>query len=157
MNIEKLMQFRDLLIENKKLVSKLEYTKNNYDHQGNLIKEKLPTITTDFCEIGLFKNQIYFVVIIDSVTFNPELFDKIKIIPNMKIYGFNNFKTDLYPVEDFGYQKFIDQIQKEKLLQVEFDYHEISIIDLYTEYLKLIDIFVQNKIKVINQFNNHLY
>jgi hypothetical protein len=157
MNIEKLMQFRDLLIENKKLVSKLEFTKNNYDHQGNLIKEKLPTITTEFCEIGLFKNQIYFVAIIDSATFNQELFDKIKIIPNMKIYGFNNFKTDLYPVEDFDYQKFIDQIQKEKLLQVEFDYNEISIIDLYTEYLKLIDIFVQNKIKVINQFNNHLY
>jgi len=43
MNLNTLNKFRDLLIENKKSVSKLEYTKNNYNNDGNLIKEGLPT------------------------------------------------------------------------------------------------------------------
>ena len=44
MEVEYLNKFREILIKSKKLVSKLEYTKNNYDNTGNLIKEDLPTI-----------------------------------------------------------------------------------------------------------------
>ncbi|MDD4111167.1 MAG: hypothetical protein PHS54_06470, partial [Clostridia bacterium] len=88
MNIEDLNKFWELLVKSKKSVSELEYTKNNYDNFGNLIKEDLPIITTDFCEIGLYNNEIYFVFIVESKTFNIELFNELKNKSNVKIYGF---------------------------------------------------------------------
>jgi hypothetical protein len=151
MNIENLDEFRELLIKNKKSVSELEYTKNNYDSGGNLIKEDLPTITTDFCEIGLFDKEIYFVFIMDSKTFDLNLFNQLKNKSNVKIYGFEDFKKTLYPVSNFNFDNFIDEIEKDKYLQIQFDFKKIGSLDLFKEYLNLVNLFEDNKIKVINQ------
>ncbi len=140
-----------MLIENGKSVSGLEYTKNNYDNGGKLIKESLPTITTDFCEIGSYNGEIYFVFIIDSKTFNLELFDEIKNMPNAKMYGFADFNKTLYPANNFDFDNFIKQIQKDKYLQIQFDCKNISLLDLFKEYSGLVNIFEKSKVTVINQ------
>ncbi len=151
MNIKNLKQFRELLIENKKSISGLEYTKNNYGNTGNLIKESLPTITTDFCEIGLYNGEIYFVFIIDPKTFNLGFFDKIKNIPNMKMYGFTDFNKILYPANNFDSDAFIKQIQKDKYLQIQFDFKNIDALALFKEYSGLVNIFKKSKVAVVNQ------
>jgi len=151
MNTKNFNQFRELLIKNKQSVSELEYTKNNYDNGGNLIKEGVPTITTDFCEIGLHDNEIYFVFIINSKTFSLELFDKIKNMPNVKMYGFVDFNKTLYPSNNFNFDNFSKHIQKDKYLQIQFDYKSVDAGDLLKEYSGLVSVFEKSKITVINQ------
>lgn len=151
MNIKNLNQFRELLIENKKSVSEVEYTKNNYDSGGNLIERDLPTITTDFCEIGLYNGEIYFVFIIDSETFNSELFGAIKNMPNARMYGFADFNKILYPANNFDFDNFIKQIQKDKYLQIQFDFKDINTFGLFKEYSDLVNIFEKSKAAVVNQ------
>lgn len=151
MDNENLNQFRKILIENNKSVSELEYTKNNYDNAGNLIKEEVPTITTDFCEIGLYKDEIYMVFILKSKTFNLELFNEIKNKSNVKVYGFVDFNKTLYPVSDFNYDKLIESIQKDKYLQIQFDFKNISTFDLFAEYTKIVNVFGRCKVEVVNQ------
>lgn len=151
MDIEKLNQFRKILIRNNKPVSGIEYTKNNYDENGNLINEELPTLTTDFCEIGLYGNEIYLVFIIESKTFNLELFREIKNKSNVKMYGFVDFNKTLYPVSDFDYDKFVESIQKDKYLQIQFDFKDVTTFDLFTEYINIVNVFGKSKVVVINQ------
>lgn len=151
MNNENLNQFRKILIENKKSVSELEYTKNNHDNDGNLINEELPTITTDFCEVGLYNEEIYLVFILESKTFNLELFSEIKNKTNVKMYGFADFNKTLYPISDFDYNKFIESVQKDTYLQIQFDFKNISTFDLFTEYTKIINVFDKCKVAVVNQ------
>ena len=156
MNTENLNQFRELLIKNKISVSKLEYTKNNHDNDGNLIVGDIPTITTDLCEIGLYNNEIYFVFIIGSKTFNLELFDEIKNMPNMRMYGSVDFNKDLYPVNNFNLDKFIKQIKKDKYLQIQFDHESVSALDLFKKYSDLANIFEESKVIVVNQLETTL-
>lgn len=151
MNIENLNKFRELLIKDKKSVSILEYTKNNYDHDGNLIKEDLPAITTDFCEIGLFNDKIYFVLIVKSKTFNIELFNQLKNKSNVKMYGFVDFNKTLYPVKNFNLDNFIKEIREDKYLQIQFDYKNIDTFNLFKEYSNLVNVFERNKVVVVNQ------
>lgn len=156
MNIKDLNKFRELLIKSKKSVSKLEYIKDNYDNFGNLIKEDLPTITTDFCEIGLYNDEIYFVFIAESKTFNIELFNKLKNKSNVKIYGFADFNKTLFPIENFNLDIFMKEIQKDKYLQIQFDFKEIDTFDLFKEYSNLMNVFKKNKVVVVNQLETDL-
>lgn len=151
MDNENLNQFRKILIENNKSVSELEYTKNNYDNAGNLIKEELSTITTDFCEIGLYNGEIYLVFILESKTFNSELFSEIKNKSNVKMYGFVDFNKILYPSANFDYNNFIELIEHDKYLQIQFDFNNISTFDLFTEYTKIVNVFDKCKVVVVNQ------
>lgn len=151
MNIRNINLFRKILIENNKSVSKIEYTKNNYDNTGNLIKKEIPTITTDFCEIGVYDSELYLVFIIESNTFNLKFFNEIKNKSNIKIYRFIDFSKILYPIKKFNYNEFIQIIKKEKYLQIQFDFKNIKTQDLFIEYNNLISIFIKNKIIVINQ------
>ena len=151
MNIENLNKFRELLIKSKESVSGLEYTGDNYDHSGNLIKEDLPTITTDFCEIGLHNDGIYFVFIIESKTFNIELFNKLKNKSNVKIYGFVDFNKILFPTKNFEIDDFTKEVKKDKYLQIQFDYKNIDIFDLFKEYSSLVNVFEKSKAVVVNQ------
>jgi len=156
MNIEKLNKFRELLIKSKKSVSDLEYTKDNYDNSGNLIKEDLPTITTDFCEIGLYNDEIYFVFIVESKTFNIELFNELKNKSNVKIYGFVDFNKTLFPIKNFNHDIFMKKVQKDKYLQIQFDFKEIEVFDLFKEYSNLVNVFEKNKVVVVNQSDTDL-
>lgn len=145
-----------MLIKNGKLVSKLEYTKNNYDNNGNLIDEAIPTITTNYCEIGLYDREIYFVFILESQTFNKTLFNSIKSIPNIYIYGFEDFNKTLYPSRNFNYNDFVKTIRQDKYLQVKFSFENIKVVDLYKIYCDLVDVFDKNNAKVINQLKINL-
>ena len=156
MNIENLNQLRELLLRDKKSVSELEYTKNNYDHKGNLTEEYLPTITTNFCEIGICNGKIYFVFIIDSKTFGLKFFNKLKNKLNVKLYGFVKFNKTLYPVDDFNFDKLMKKIQKDKYLQIQFDYKNINAHDLFKKYFDLVNIFKNNKIVIIDQLKINL-
>lgn len=151
MDIKYLNKFRELLLKSKKSVSDLEYTKDNYDNFGNLIKEDLPTITTDFCEVGLYNDEIYFVFIVESKTFNIELFNEIKNKSNVKIYGFVDFNTTLFPIEKFNLDFFMKEVQKDKYIQIQFDFKEIDTLDLFKEYSNLVNVFENNKVVVVNQ------
>jgi hypothetical protein len=151
MNIENLNEFRKFLIKSKKPVSKFEFTKGNYDSSANLIEESLPTITTDFCEIGLYNNEIYFVFVAKSKTFNVELFNKLKNKSNMKIYGFIDFNKTLFPVKNFNFDNFIKKIKNDKYLQIQFDFKNIKLFDLFENYSNLVNIFEKNKVIIVNQ------
>jgi len=147
-----LSKFRDILLVNEK-VGKIEMTFGNYDDNGELIKGSIPTISTEFCEIGIYEKTVYFVFIIYSDTFNKELFNSLKDFPNIQFYGFKDFKINLYPKPDFNYEEFGEEIKKDKYLQIQFNYNfnEITPELLYKEYLKIKDILIKNKIKIINQ------
>ena len=150
MQFKDLKQLQKLLIQDKKPVSRLEFTKNNYDN-GKLIEEALPTITTDYCEIGLLNNSIYFTFIIESKTFSNILFNALKDLPNVLIYGFVNFNKTLYPKDDFNYNAFIDTIKKDKYLQIQLNFKSIDVLELYNEYENLVDILKKSKSLVVNQ------
>ena len=151
MNPKKITQFKEILINNNQSVSELEYTKNNYDKFGNLINEELPTITTDYCEIGLYNDEIYLVFILESKIFNLELFNKIKNKLNVKIYGFVDFNKTLYPIINFDYNEFIKIINKDKYVQIRFDFKDIFINDLFIEYTKIVKLFNESEVMVVNQ------
>jgi len=151
MDIGYLNQFRELLAKSKKTVSRLEFTQGNYDNSGNLIKKDLPTITTDFCEIGLYNDEVYFVFVVESKTFNVKLFDELKSKSNIKIYGFVDFNKTLFPIENFNLDIFMRGIQKDKYLQIQFDFKDIDIFDLFEVYFNLVNVFEKNKVIVINQ------
>lgn len=151
MDIKDLDQFREILIKDNEPVSEIEYTKNNYDNAGNLINDKIPTITANFCEIGLYNDEIYLVFILKSTTFNLDLFNQIKNKPNIKIYGFTNFNKTLFPIENFNLDNFLKEIIKDKYLQIQFDFKNISPFDLFTEYKTILNIFDKYKITLIKQ------
>ena len=156
MIIEKLNKFREKFVENNKFVSEIEYTKNNYDNNGNLINEDLPIITTDFCEVGLYGDEFYFVFVVESKTFNSKLFDQIKNKSNVKIYGFIDFNKTLFPVKNFKFDNLMEEIQKDKYLQIQFDFKNISTFDLFTEYIKIVNVFDKCKVVVVNQLKTDL-
>ncbi len=147
-----LINFRGNLVKNKINVSDLEYTSNNYDNSGNLIREKIPTLTTDFCEIGAHNNSVYFVIIIESKLFTTEFFNMLVKENNVRIYGFKNFKEDLYPKKDFDLNMFMNKIKEDKYLQIQFDYINITEEKLLEEYIKMTKLFA-SFLAVINQFN----
>jgi len=157
MEIKNLLNnLQKLIINDGFKVSDIEYTNNNYDEQGNIIKNPIPNITTDYCEIGLYENIIYFVFIIRSKSFNNLFFKEISKFPNISMYGFRKFKDTLYPKINFNYFDFIKVIKKEEYLQIEFDFQNISVFDLYNKYLNLISIFLQDKIEIVNQLKINL-
>lgn len=151
MNSEYIKELRHSLAKNHHLISELEYTTDNYDDEGKKINEDLPTITTEYCEIGLHRNKVYFVFIIKSKTFNETLFNLIKNKPNLQIYGFADFKTNLYPNANFDYANFLNKIKKDDYVQIQFNFKKIDIKDLYKEYAIYINIFKKNEVVVIDQ------
>lgn len=146
-----LKDFAVLLSKNNEKVGNLKMTSGNYDDRGNLINRLIPTITTDFCEIGIH-NIIYLVFIIYSDTHSKELFNLIKDFSNIKIYGFKNFLEVLYPIPDFNYKNFEKKIKEDKYLQIQFSFNiNITQEKLFKEYIKLKEIFIKSNVIVVNQ------
>lgn len=156
MNINDLNSLRGLLFKTNKTISSLEFTKNNYDDFGNLLDNDLPTFTTDFCEIGLSGDEIYFVFIMESKLFNIKLFDELKNKINIKIYGFVDFKNNLFPSDNFNFDVFLNKIREDKYLQIQFSFNNIQVSNLFKEYCDLVNIFKKNNTKIINQLKVNL-
>ena len=154
MNTKKHLQdFRELFLEKNGRVSDIEMTDGNYDERGDLIENSIPTITTDFCEIGNYDNIVYFTFVLYSSTYDKKLLDLLKNFLNMQIYGFKDFKTIFYPRIDFNHENFEKSIKKEKYFQVNFNFNlkDLTLESLYKEYIKIRNIFTKNKVKVVNQ------
>jgi len=151
MNADKINRLRKILLDNKQPVSDIEYTENNYDGDWNLIEEKIPTITTDFSEIGYQNDKFYFVFVTESSSFHKIILDELKWKPDMKIYGFVNFNKTLYPTDSFDLDVFMNSIKKDKYLQFQFDFKNWELSDIYNEYCNLVDIFKKNEILVVDQ------
>ncbi len=141
------------MIKDNQIVGDIEFTTGNYGEDGNLIKKSIPTITTDFCEVGVYNDIIYLTFIIYSISCNKKLFDFIKNYSHIKIYGFKDFHTILYPCSDFNYQGFVEKIKHDKYLQIQFNYKYSELVEdkLYIEYLKLRNVFINSKVNVVNQ------
>jgi len=152
-----LLKFREILLINEK-VSQIEMTSGNYDDKGKLIKGDIPTITTEFCEVGIYEKVIYFVFIIYSDTYNREVFDSLKDFSNIQFYGFKDFKINLYPKLDFDYKNFEKEVKKDKYLQIQFNYDFNKILPelLYKEYLKIKDLLIKNKVRIVNQMEGDI-
>lgn len=153
-----LLDFRKLLLEKNEKVGELEMTIGNYDDGGELIGEPIPTITTDFCEIGVYGDTIYFVFVIYSESYNKRLFDLVKDMTTVRIYGFDDFKTILYPKTVFNYQEFEEVVRMDKYLQLQFSFglNSITANSLMVEYKKIKDVFVDSGAEVINQLKVNL-
>ncbi len=142
---------RNLFLDNHEPVSEIEFTSGNYDGQGNEIKKQLPTITTDYCEMGIYDDTVYFTFIVLSKDFTKSLFGCIKEFKNVQLYGFLDFKTILYPKKDFNFVNFSKRILNDKYLQINFNYGLSEPHHLCEAYEKIVALFVKNKIKIINQ------
>jgi len=153
-----LQKFRMLLLKESSPVSDIEMTSGNYDNFGNLIKTDIPTITTDLCEIGIFDDTLYFVVIVFSNTFNKTAFDSLKIFPNIKIYGFKEFNKTLYPASNFVYENFEKEILNDRYLQIQFSYkyNAINPQNLLKEYKKIKELLINLKLQIVNQLNDRI-
>lgn len=134
--------------ENEILFSE-EFTANNYNNKGKLIKEKIPTLTTKYCEIGFYKNIIYFVFIVHSKSWNKSFYDYIKKRKEAKLYGLKNFKKDF----DLSVNP-VKEIKDERFFQIQLvfkDIEEKSLFDLYNTNIKDLNNF---KLSIFNQLNH---
>ncbi|OGC52137.1 hypothetical protein A2982_01455 [candidate division WWE3 bacterium RIFCSPLOWO2_01_FULL_39_13] len=146
-----LRELREILLSKREAVSNLEFTLGNYDDVGSLIGAKIPTLTTEFCEIGIYNKKVYFTSIVHGDLFSKELFDSIKNIKSVQVYGFKNFKNTLYP--GFSFKLIKEALKNEEYVQVQFDYDYKKIIpvDLYKKYRNLMELFLKNRVRVVNQ------
>jgi len=154
-NSDFIKKLKNLLEENHQEVGDLEFTKGNYDTDGKLIDNAIPTITTDFCEIGCHNDNCYFTVIMHPNSFTETLLSQIKIYDKMHIYGFKNFLEDLYPKRCFSYKEFDEKIKKDDYVQIQFNFESAEPKNSLKKYLSLKEDFIHNNAKVINQITHN--
>lgn len=152
-----LNSLRKLLQSHSQPVSEIEVTFGNYD-QGKVIPEGVPTITTDVCEIGIYNNTYYFTVVLRSELFSKHLFDDVKNLESIHIYGFKNFLEDYYPSDNFSFQKLENQIKSEIYFQIEFIFsvNKIIVKEMFKRYLELQEVFKKYELAVVNQLEVNL-
>jgi hypothetical protein len=126
-----------------------EFTSGNYDDNGKIIDEKVPTLTTKFCEIGFHGQIIYLVFIAQSDYWSKEFFDEIKIFSNLKIYGFNKFLKDYDLTKDPELE-----IKSEPYFQMQFSFKNddnLKATDLLNEYDSIVKLIKDCRIIVMDQ------
>lgn len=153
-----LIKLRSLFLKNNVRVSEIEATTGNYDEKAKLIEKPVLTITTEFSEIGVYNNIMYFTFVFNSNSYKKDFFDLIKSYLNVKTYGFKDFKTIFYPSKNFNLNKFEKNIKKEKYFQAQFTYNISSKTPefLYKEYLIIRDKVISSGVKIINQLEVNL-
>lgn len=144
-------KFKQMLVDSNIPVSEVEYTRGNYDDYGKLIKDRIPTLTTDYFEIGWPGDLVYLVAVIVSESFNRRFFREIIREDNLQIYGWSDFKQNFYPANDFCFDNMMEMIKKEKYMQLQFNYEGVELDFLLEKYRFLIDRMKAGKIRVINQ------
>lgn len=149
---QKVKELRDLFLEKQEIVGGVGSTFGNYDNKGNLIEGGIPTITTKFCEIGIYNEIVYFTFVIYSSSYNKNLFDNLKNSSDFQIYGFQDFSKNLYPKKDFNLNEFEKEIKKEKYFQINFDHSLNNDVEyLYKQYLTVKKLILDSGVKVVNQ------
>ena len=149
-------ELRKILADNNIAVSDIEMTSGNYDDNKTLIKNDIPTITTDLCEIGLYDNICYFTVIAESSFVTDNLLSEIIKYPGLYIYGFKKFQENYYPTDNFSISLLKKQVALEKYVQIQFnfDINKLKPEEIYIKYNEVKSIFESRHIKVINQLTD---
>lgn len=158
LKLEKILKsLKKLLQAHNHPVSEVEITSGNYD-RGKLINEGVPTVTTNLCEIGIYNNTYYFTVVLYSDYFSKELFDEVKGLEGIHIYGFKNFLEDYYPSANFSFLKLESQIKDEVYFQIEFNFsfQEINAEEIFAKYSELKKVFQKYNSAVVNQLEINL-
>lgn len=115
--------FNKLLVENKLSVdavekeslSEVEYTTGNYDEKGDLIKKKIPTVTSEVGEIGVINGSYYLVLIFERNKLTKEFLSTLYQISECKIYGFKDFMKSL------DLEAIFQEDLDESYIQIQFD------------------------------------
>lgn len=157
LNSKILNSLRKLLQSHNQPVSEIKITFGNYD-KGEIIEKGVPTITTDLCEIGIYNNTYYFIVVLYSELFSKKRFDEVKDLDGIHIYGFKNFLEDYYSSNNFSFQILENQIKSEVYFQIEFSFSskEIGAKEMLTKYLELQEVFKNYNLAVVNQLKVNL-
>ncbi|MFH0846305.1 MAG: hypothetical protein V1851_02840 [Patescibacteria group bacterium] len=144
MNLEKIKEIEKIISRYEK-VGEIEFTSGNYNESSLLIEKKIPTITTEFCEIGSYGDTVYFTFVIYSDSYHSELIDILKEFSNFEIYGFKSF------LDNYDLKNLENEVKKEKYFQINFNY-SISQDDkfLSDQYQKIKGI-LKNKVEIVNQ------
>ena len=144
--IDEIKGIRKNLLLSSFETGKVEYTSGNYDENGLLIKGKIPTVTSEFGEIGIINKKFYFVMIFHKNLLSKQFLDELGKIRKCNLYGYKEFLKDLTIEEILG-----DKLG-EKYIQVQYDCIDSDqmkvIIDIHN---KLKDIFEKYRIFPINQ------
>ena len=127
-----------------------EFTSGNYDDDGKIINEKIPTLTTEFCEIGFHKTIVYLVFIAKSDSWSSGFLDEIKKFLNLQIYGLKKFEKNYNLAKNPE-----SEIKSEPYFQMQFnfDVNKISVYNLLEEYDKIIQEIKKYNISVVNQLD----
>lgn len=151
-----MVSLKKLLERSGQPVTDIELTSGNYDTSGVLIEGQVPTLTTNFCEIGAYDNVCYFTIILVPESFSKDLLEQIKGYKDMHIYGFENFLEDFYPKDNFSYDNFAKDINKDNYVQVQFNFDRTGSTaqKLMKQHQTLKAIFNKNKAIVINQMKH---
>jgi len=152
-NLTFVKDLRKLFVGGKQQVSKVQMTSGNYNDDGSEIQSKIPTITTDFCEIGVYTDICYFAILLKPELFTEELFDAVSAYLDVQIYGLRNFTDNYYPKDDFDYEEFEEQIVSEKYMQIQFNFstNRLNSEAIKDKYFEVKSIFEKAKIAVENQ------
>ena len=156
---------KDFLLELKKLLTnggdkagEIEMTFGNYTHEGVLIKDEIPTLTTDLCEIGVYEDVLYCTYICDTNFYTRKFFDLIVNEPNVAIYGLKNFHETWYPSDGFDSVVFETKLKSESYMQIEFNFSvtKMKPMDIYKKYLKIREVFSKSGMKVVDQLEQDM-
>jgi hypothetical protein len=136
-------------------VGHLEHTSGNYDDAGRLIERRIPTITTELCEIGIHGDVLYLVVILPSNAFSKDIFDAIRN-QDIKIYSLKNFKTTLFEKGDTASYEGVRSSLHDEFVQIQFDFpwQKMNVGAVGEKYLQIKESF--GSTKVVNQLVTRL-
>jgi hypothetical protein len=149
-NIKLIKSLQNYFQEHGENTSDIEFSEGNYDDNGNLIKSKVPTFCTESAEVGRIGNNMYFTFIAKAKTFTTKAFLQIRNIPDIYIYGFQNFKEDYFPSKD-SVPQLMEKITSEELLQIQINSKSLELKILLNQYLKVKNILRENAVSIVNQ------
>ena len=156
-NLDYINGFRELLLQKNEAVGELEMTNGNYDEKGKLITKSIPTITTDYCEIGKYGNIIYFVFVVDSSSYNSRFYQKLITYSNAKVYGFTNFNETLYPMSGCNDISLKTEVIREKYFQVQYEFgNDLTVQEVYEQYMEIKKDLLEGRLVVVNQMEVNL-
>ncbi len=134
-------------LESSGVVTFEEITKGNYDKSDKPIEIGIPTLTTEYCEIGSYGDEVYFVFIIKSDSWSGNLFNLLKNMSGIELYGLSSFRNN------YDLDKIEDEIKREPYfqLQLNFNINKYKAEELVGYYKKITHDLIENNAKIVNQ------
>lgn len=127
----------------------MEMTSGNYDKDNKLINVPIPTLSTKYCEIGFYNEEVYLVFIIVSKSWSERLYKTFLQIPNLEIYSFKDFHNN-YELSD----KMESKIKSELYFQIQLNYNvnKCNADEILNLYEKTIHDLLDSGAEIVDQF-----